>query len=269
MENGLLGFPGQRTARTIIADPPAGAARNLRVDNDGTAPNTIVNITASEIVLQDARFDSITARNVSVSLDTTVAGYGGMESGLTVANSTWYARHVIANPLTGQVKGLWSASATAPILPAGYTFWAFTGWHRTNGSALLHRIMQRDRRTQYVVSAAVTTGLFQIVSSLSSAGAWAAASVSAAVPSTATAIGLVPGSTNQASANYSALAPNNNYPLPGGVGIVGTPYYRQFNGAGVGAYAQDIVWMLLESTNVYWEANTSFNLWVMGWDEPA
>ena len=53
-------------------------------------------------------------------VDITTAGAGGLDAGAEAAN-TWYYAHVVADSTgVNPTRGLLSASATAPVLPAGY-----------------------------------------------------------------------------------------------------------------------------------------------------
>jgi hypothetical protein len=60
-------------------------------------------------------------------------GNGGLDTGAK-ANSTWYAVWLIARSDTGVVDALFSLSATAPTMPAGYDRKRRLGWVRTDGS---------------------------------------------------------------------------------------------------------------------------------------
>lgn len=48
------------------------------------------------------------------------SGNGGLDTG-SAALSTWYHLFIIGNPTTGVVDALFSTSATAPVMPSGYT----------------------------------------------------------------------------------------------------------------------------------------------------
>lgn len=61
-------------------------------------------------------------------------GNGGLDTG-AVANNTWYHVHLIRKDSDGAIDVLYSASATAPTMPAGYTARRRLGSFKTNGSA--------------------------------------------------------------------------------------------------------------------------------------
>lgn len=64
-----------------------------------------------------------------------VNGANGLDSG-ALANSTWYAVHLIGSSLNKAVPAaMLSTSATAPNMPANYDSFRLLGYVRTNGSA--------------------------------------------------------------------------------------------------------------------------------------
>jgi hypothetical protein len=66
---------------------------------------------------------------------------GGLDTG-SVANNTIYYLWVIKRSDTGVVDALFSASATAPTMPADYDLKQRVGWVRTNGSANILAFVQ-------------------------------------------------------------------------------------------------------------------------------
>lgn len=260
--NGPFGASPPRQARTIMADPPAGSYRNLAVDNTSGSESTKIDISATSIVLEDANFNTYIARNVAVTVDSAVSGAGGVESGTTVTGSNWYARHVIYSPGDGRVRGLLSASATAPVLPAGFTFSAFTGWHRTTGGNF-HRIRQRGKVAQYVVSSAVTTVLPVMDSGIKGSGlasatpTWQSIAVGSFVPTTASEIF---GTVSAQGANIM-VAPSN---LFAGVNQTNTPPLS----VNAASSLQIGFSLLLEGSNIYWVSDGASNKIVCrGWTE--
>jgi len=75
---------------------------------------------------------------------------GGLDAG-TVADSTWYARHLIKRSDTGVVDVLLSLSISAPTMPANYDLFRFIGWHRTDGSDNLVKHFQHGDRNIFDV----------------------------------------------------------------------------------------------------------------------
>lgn len=103
-----------------------GAFKNMA--SSCTGSSSTITFTADEITLKNASNAYYTARSVSLSANTGAASgaANSLDTGAW-AQSTWYAQHVIYNPTTSTLALLWSLSRTAPALPSGYTFWAYTG----------------------------------------------------------------------------------------------------------------------------------------------
>lgn len=196
-----------------------GSYRNLKVVASGLT-NTSAVLTADKVTLRDASANSIGISNVNVTINSAASGANGLDTGTSVAN-TWYSVWVIYNPNTTTVAGLLSASATAPTLPAGYTFYARFGWVRTDGSVnkYLLQTLQYGRRAQYVVLASSNVPNMPLMSSgiqgtvgTTGATTWVAVPVAAFVPATAVGIKLVLGTSYNNSTNASVqAAPNNSY----------------------------------------------------------
>lgn len=74
--------------------------------------------------------------NSTLTIDATVSGANGLDTG-TIASSTGYYVHLISNPnqrVLYPAAGLISLSATAPVLPVGYTHFRCVGWEVMDGS---------------------------------------------------------------------------------------------------------------------------------------
>jgi len=69
---------------------------------------------------------------------------GGLDTG-TIASNTWYYVYVIKNPTSDLVDWIYSASASSPTLPSGYTKKRMIGAVKTNGSSqFIQWIMYED-----------------------------------------------------------------------------------------------------------------------------
>jgi hypothetical protein len=119
----MVSLPGNQILPT--QQPIVGSARNLVVQS-GVAPTVQVAVTADEILLKNASGLGYLASAVNVTGNITVVGANGIDTG-AVAATTWYYVWVIYNPTSNTVAALFSLSATAPTLPAGYTFKALAG----------------------------------------------------------------------------------------------------------------------------------------------
>lgn len=264
-------FPGGTTnflrEDGTFATPSAGSTspvgitgrfRNLKVSATGKDKN--VSITADEVMLEDGSNNYTTVRSVSLTLDTTASGANGLDTG-SLAGSTWYALYVISNGST--TAALMSTSATAPTLPAGYTYFTRVGWTRTDATANKYPkgFTQYGRRVQYLVaSGSNLTALPIIVSGASgsvSVPTWSAVAVGNYVPSTASVIFLVPGN-----AGSMIVAPNNAY---GAMRSVTNPPFLSFDANSTNCEAFN---MMLESTNIYWASSAaSSSLACSGWED--
>ncbi len=110
-----------------------GSFKNMVASTTGSS--AVVTFTADELVVKSSANIYITLRAVSLTASTGAAS--GVANSLDTgawAFSTWYARHVIYNATTATTALLWSLSKTAPMLPSGYAYSAFTGWERTQAA---------------------------------------------------------------------------------------------------------------------------------------
>lgn len=125
--------------RQVTADPSgpalAGLVGGLALSNDGSLPNTTIDIAAGFAVADDL---SVVMRSAAFTKTTGAwavgTGNGGLDTG-AVANSTWYHVFQIMRPDTGVVDFLISTSATAPTMPSNYTKKRRIGSFKTDGSA--------------------------------------------------------------------------------------------------------------------------------------
>jgi hypothetical protein len=166
----------------VTTQPAAGQFKNLRTLNATNAlgdtlpatPNNQVTMAFDQIVLEDANGGTIripdasqgsysvvdvsgtTARSpVYCVADITASGAGGLDTG-SVAASTWYTTWLIANPSSKLLSCMFSTSATAPVMPANYTFRMRAGSAATDASAnkCLYRFNTNGRIFHYVSTGA-------------------------------------------------------------------------------------------------------------------
>jgi hypothetical protein len=103
-----------------------------------------------DIAAGEARDDANTMQMVLPSLITKTeaawavgTGNGGLDSGSTYANSTWYYVYLIMRPDTGVVDALFSASATSPTLPTNYTKSRRIGSFLSTGAGAMEAFKQK------------------------------------------------------------------------------------------------------------------------------
>lgn len=75
------------------------------------------------------------------------SGNPGLDVG--VDGVGWYAVHAIKNPSTGAVDILYSRSATAPALPAGFTLFRLIDWVYNNSSGVMVSQVRLDDTVLY------------------------------------------------------------------------------------------------------------------------
>jgi hypothetical protein len=100
---------------------PTGAGKNIAARTNAAAPTTTIDMTADELVVRNSTGGALLLTTVSVSALISASGANGLDTGAEAGN-TWYYGWVIYNPATATVAGLLSTSATAPTMPAGYTY---------------------------------------------------------------------------------------------------------------------------------------------------
>lgn len=149
---------GPSAGRYIAAELPRGGTGN-GADADWP-PSYIEDLqlsraSASQLKIapgkaRDAADTTNLASPVSLSLDITVAGAGGLDAGVE-AILTWYYVYLIFDPSTTTYAGLISASAVAPTLPPGYTVFRRVGsvFNDLAGDFLDFAVIGSDRRRNY------------------------------------------------------------------------------------------------------------------------
>lgn len=216
---------------------------------------TTVTVTADAITLSDGTNQrQLTAWNHTGVI--TTAGLGGLDTGAEAA-STWY--HIWAIAKADGTQGIvLSVSATAPTMPADYTFKRRVGAVKNDGSSNFVPFIQEMERTQFtappIQPGASTAGTAP--STFAALTLRAASGASAWLPLTArSAQGFV---FANGSGIVTAAAPNNAY----GAGTTETnppPVY-------IIATGHQSFDFLLESNDIYWINNaTTAGVYLLGY----
>jgi len=131
---------------TFGANYPRYFKHNLVVKNDTSVPNTIMDITVSEIVLTDSSDRRVLLKDIDVSVNMTNSGKNGLDVG-AMAASTMYYFYLIYAPATydddgvlltaAETAGLASMSAASPTLPSGFSYKRLVGETYSDGSTYL------------------------------------------------------------------------------------------------------------------------------------
>lgn len=156
-----------------IVNAPSLYINGLKLTNDATTPNSIIDVAAGicrdSTNVYDMNLGNFGGANPNISANTAstasiaVNGVNGLDTG-TVAASTFYAVFVIQDPLNRpqyQPALLLSLSWTAPLMPQGYAIFRRIGAVLTDGS--MHILLQyqsanngNTRSIQYDAPIAVT-----------------------------------------------------------------------------------------------------------------
>lgn len=255
-----------RWAQPSLAPPPSASFSNLAIK---VASNTTITVAADAVVVSNGSDYQTVVPNHTINMATT--GPNGLDFG-AIAAATWYAVFEIAKP-DGTIAALASLSATAPTMPAGYTYKARIGWVRTAAAvAQLLGTWQLGRRAQYKVGLAQTTTAVNMVKTVGAVGSitvptWTSLSISSFVPPTASVIhftGLVqPGGGGN---SQIIAAPNSSY---GGVNSTTNPPPFTVAGAGsTNGSPTTPASFILEATTIQYAA-TAINscLYCTGWED--
>lgn len=248
---------------TPVVAAIVGSFSNLKLSANGTSAQ--VSITANELVVESAANTYLTLRNINISPSLAAAGANGLDAGVSAIN-TWYSAWVIWNSTT--IAGLFSLSATAPIMPSGYTHKARVGWVRSDSTANKFPLAfkQEGADVQFAVASATNVLNLPVVASgvagNVSTPTWTPISLSSFIAPTAA---RVRGSLYQSviSANAAAiLAPNGNY---GAIGSATNPPPLVTNGSGAATMSVPFDF-LVESNSIYWASNNaSILVSIIGW----
>lgn len=228
-----------------------GTFKNLLGSASGT--NATATYSADEIIVESAANSYQVLRSVNVSSSLAVSGANGLDAGVSAA-ATWYSAWVIWNGTT--IAGLFSLSATSPVMPAGYTHKARIGWVRSDASKNVVSFIQAGKSWRYK-SFGSTTNVVAPTLAAGQAGdagvpTWAAVSVSSAVPPTAVQIFVI---ANSLTTNGLLFVHPNQY---GGsvTNRTNPPQIGQSVGPSGGGSSISAL-LTLESTNIYWANNTA------------
>jgi len=107
-------------------------ANGLGISNNVATPNTKLDVASGSILDSTGTFQLSLAASVTVNAANT--GLNGIDTG-ALAASTLYAVLLVSDPVTQQPAGaMISLSATAPLLPFGYSAFACVGFIATDAS---------------------------------------------------------------------------------------------------------------------------------------
>jgi hypothetical protein len=218
-------------------------------------------ISADEVVLSDGSGNKKQFTAVSVICETAIpqaaSAVNQRDQSSAFTANTWVFEWLISDGTN--IKSLMSTSATAPSMPAGYTYKLLVGGRRVDSNVALKPVKQRNKRVQYT-SAPYQAIVSGVQGNTASTPTLVAAAVGAFVPSTAVEIGIMAYTEGTAG---GIIAPN---PFQGGLGNSTNPSAHWNWGSGNnGTYP---FWMVLESSNIYYAAGAAAaGAFASGWVE--
>lgn len=231
-----------------------GVARNWKASATGT--NSTVTATADSVTVRDASDSFKTLFSLSLNASLTASGASGLDAGV-VAVSTWYHYYVIWNPTTDARSLIFSLSAVAPLLPAGYTHFARSGAIRSDANASNKfpiKFTQSGNKTSY----APATGA-------NLTAAIAAASGSATFPTLVSLATVVPSTacsailrlSKDATTGTASVSPNQT---------ASCSVSFSWATVNLGAIVQQVI-IGLEQIGVYWGSTANSILYCDGWED--
>lgn len=131
------------------------SASALSIKNNAVTPATQIDISATEMVMDNASGGSYYTENYGAcTINYGVVGAGGIDAGAIAAN-TWYYLYAIGTGIANSC--LASTSPTAPALPTGYTYKMRVGAIRTlTAAATLWTFNQRGNKLNILDTANVS-----------------------------------------------------------------------------------------------------------------
>jgi hypothetical protein len=115
-----------------FVEVPFAYANGLKISNNATTPNTKFDIALGQCRDSTDTYQIVLPAGITVNAATT--GLNALDTG-TLAASTVYFIHLVSDPVTLQATGaVLSLSATAPLLPFGYSAFKHIGSIVTDSS---------------------------------------------------------------------------------------------------------------------------------------
>lgn len=165
-----------RVKAAVLSD--VASVNKLHIVNNTGTPNSKIDFTADSVKMVDSSNRVQVVGSFSRTCDmATNGGLDALEGSGSKAADTWYFFWAIGDGTNDRVVG--SVSASAPTMPGIYTYKAYLGAMKTDGSGNFYRSRQRGNKTQFNGS----TGPRQVTTT--GAGSVTALSLTTFVPSTA------------------------------------------------------------------------------------
>ena len=185
----------------------------------------------------------ISNTNVTITFSNSAYGANGIDAAGNLSASTWYYLFIIYNG--GTVAGLASKSASAPVLPPGYTYLQRVGAVSTDGSANLISSCQTGNHAWW--TSGVVTGATTDVS----IGTPTLLNIASTIPPTANEVVLT--ASTSAGTVTMGLQP---------VATVPDYEFIVYHNFGAGSWQLPVRIPIITSQSVYWEVSFSGSLTV-------
>lgn len=149
-----------------------GAARNLRMSLPAAA--SVATLTADQLIVEQPGVGQYKLANLSLSINLTVTGAGGMDSGAAPVNGS-VGIYVIYNPelRVAKLLGINATSSSAPdvyagtSMPAGYSASALVSVWQTDANRLMNTGIQHQRSISIAQTIVLENGLSMLPTPIS------------------------------------------------------------------------------------------------------
>jgi hypothetical protein len=269
------GFFLENAAVPAAVTTAGGAISGLVIKNNAGTPNTQVDVSAVELVLNNASGAPLRTLNAAFTINFALTGVvNGLDTGAIAIDKDYFI-WAISNGST--IGGLASLSSTVGglNLPGGYTFTKRIGCVKTaHASAQLFGGIQNGRSFSYQVGLAQTPNIRQISAAVTGSvtvptyTAFTVTGNGNAVPTTAAKIKLMLSNTAGGTAAQAIVAPNANY---GPISSTTNPAPMQIDTQGAPGFNLGVHLpgeFVLEGASIgYASDSTTNSLWCTGWED--
>ncbi|MDC8757504.1 phage tail protein [Janthinobacterium fluminis] len=159
--NITFGDDSQRlvNAHTLIeATQGRASVQGLVGANNAASPLNKFTVSALAVTMRNpATGQTITRYGTgTLTADLSVVGANGRDQVAVISGTSAVHLHYIFNPITGVTALLWSASASAPMLPAGFAFFAYATTVRYQGANVITAMMAYGSKIFYTIDSSAT-----------------------------------------------------------------------------------------------------------------
>ena len=109
-----------------IVNLPFLYINDLKITNDSSNPDEVINISSGQCRDSSNVYDMV--NSASLDVNNTLSGLGGLDTGTVAASKVYYVL-LVSDPVSGNpIGGMLSLSATAPLMPFGYSAFRVIGY---------------------------------------------------------------------------------------------------------------------------------------------